>query len=198
MEIPGNGRLSRGSPHLVALGIFGALTKLKSAANDLSYTSHVALGLFGQCNAQASKVAHRRSEACMALLFWLNTSFEERTLLNSGHSAEGAYGTINFCSCMWAERMPLMVHIHKTLPSKQLLNAPALTQKSIHPCLDWWLIDAAITLRLSHTSTGLSSPFNHTRSPHDDQTPSVMYISKFFSHINSFSSQICKSSPTQI
>ena len=30
-----NGRLSCGSPRLVALGIFGALTKLKSAANDL-------------------------------------------------------------------------------------------------------------------------------------------------------------------
>ena len=43
---------------MVALGIFGALTKLKSAANDLPYTSQVALGLFGQCNAQASKVAH--------------------------------------------------------------------------------------------------------------------------------------------
>ena len=43
---------------MVALGIFGALTKLKSAANDLPYTIQVALGLFGQCNAQASKVAH--------------------------------------------------------------------------------------------------------------------------------------------
>ena len=43
---------------MVALGIFGALTKLKSAANDLPYTSQVALGLFGQCNAQVSKVAH--------------------------------------------------------------------------------------------------------------------------------------------
>ena len=53
-----NLRLSCGSPRLVALGIFGALTKLKSAANDLPYTSQVALGLFGQCNAQASKVAH--------------------------------------------------------------------------------------------------------------------------------------------
>ena len=42
----------------VALGLFGALTKLKSAANDLPYTSQVALGLFGQCNAQASKVAY--------------------------------------------------------------------------------------------------------------------------------------------
>ena len=42
----------------MALGIFGALTKLKSAANDLPYTSQVVLGLFGQCNAQASKVAH--------------------------------------------------------------------------------------------------------------------------------------------
>ena len=42
-----NGRLSCGSPRLVALGIFGALTKLKSAANDLPYTSQVALGLFG-------------------------------------------------------------------------------------------------------------------------------------------------------
>ena len=38
--------------------LFGALTKLKSAANDIPYTSQVALGLFGQCNAQASKVAH--------------------------------------------------------------------------------------------------------------------------------------------
>ena len=53
-----NGRLSCGSPRLVALGIFGALTKLKSAANDIPYTSQVVLGLFGQCNAQASKVAH--------------------------------------------------------------------------------------------------------------------------------------------
>ena len=52
-----NGRLSCGSPRLVALGIFGALTKLKSAANDLLCTSQVALGLFGQSNAQASKVA---------------------------------------------------------------------------------------------------------------------------------------------
>ena len=42
----------------MALGIFGALTKLKSAVNDLPYTTQVALGLFGQCNAQASKVAH--------------------------------------------------------------------------------------------------------------------------------------------
>ena len=42
---------------MVALGIFGAMTKLKSAANDLPYSSQVALGLFGQCNAQASKVA---------------------------------------------------------------------------------------------------------------------------------------------
>ena len=54
----GNGQLSCGLPHLVALGIFGALTKLKSAANDLPYTSQVALGLFKQCNAQASKVTH--------------------------------------------------------------------------------------------------------------------------------------------
>ena len=53
-----SGRLSCGSPHLVVLGIFGALTKLKSATNDLPYASQVALGLFGQCNAQASKVAH--------------------------------------------------------------------------------------------------------------------------------------------
>ena len=52
-----NGRLSCGSPRAVALGIFGALTKLKSAANDLPYTSQVALGL-GQSNTQASKVAH--------------------------------------------------------------------------------------------------------------------------------------------
>ena len=51
-------RLSCGSPRLVALGIFGALTKLKSAANDLPFTSQAALGLFGQCNAQASKVAY--------------------------------------------------------------------------------------------------------------------------------------------
>ena len=42
----------------MALGIFGSLTKLRSAANDLPYTSQVALGLFGRCNAQASKVAH--------------------------------------------------------------------------------------------------------------------------------------------
>ena len=47
-----------GLPRLVVLGLFGALTKLKSAANDLPYTSQVALGLFGQCSAQASKVAH--------------------------------------------------------------------------------------------------------------------------------------------
>ena len=53
-----NGWLSCGSPRLVALGILGALTKLKSTANDLPYTSQVALGLFVQCNAQASKVAH--------------------------------------------------------------------------------------------------------------------------------------------
>ena len=53
-----NGRLCCGSPRSVALGIFGALTKLKSAANDLPYTSQVAPGLFGQSNAQASKVAH--------------------------------------------------------------------------------------------------------------------------------------------
>ena len=53
-----NGRRSCGLPRLVALGIFGALTKLESAANDLPYTTQVALGLFGQCNAQASKVAH--------------------------------------------------------------------------------------------------------------------------------------------
>ena len=45
-----NGRLSCGSPRAVALGIFGALTKLKSAANYLPYTSQVALGLFGQCS----------------------------------------------------------------------------------------------------------------------------------------------------
>ena len=51
-----NGRLSCGSPRLVALGTFGALTKLKSAANDLPYTRQVAPGLFGQCNVQASKV----------------------------------------------------------------------------------------------------------------------------------------------
>ena len=42
----------------MALGIFGALTKLKSAANDLPYTRQVAPGLFEQCNAQASKVTH--------------------------------------------------------------------------------------------------------------------------------------------
>ena len=54
-----NGRLSCGSPRLVVLGIFGALKKLKSAANDLPYTSsQVALGLFGQYNAQASKITH--------------------------------------------------------------------------------------------------------------------------------------------
>ena len=55
-----NGRISCGSPRSVALGIFGALTKLKSAANNLPYTSQVALGLCGQCNAQASKAAHCR------------------------------------------------------------------------------------------------------------------------------------------
>ena len=52
------GDLAGGSPRLVALGILGALTKLKSTGNDLPYTSQVALGLSGQCNAQASKVAH--------------------------------------------------------------------------------------------------------------------------------------------
>ena len=57
-----NGRLSCGSPRLVALGIFGALTKLKSAANDLRFTSQVALGLFGQRNAQAGKVTHSAHE----------------------------------------------------------------------------------------------------------------------------------------
>ena len=56
-------RLSCGSPRLVALGIFGSLTKLKSAANDLPYTSQVALGLFGQRNAQASKVAMRSASS---------------------------------------------------------------------------------------------------------------------------------------
>ena len=45
-----------------ALGIFGDLTKLKSSANDLPYTSQVALGLFGQCNAQASKVAQKTNQ----------------------------------------------------------------------------------------------------------------------------------------
>ena len=53
-----NGQLSCGSPHLVALGIFGALIKLMSSANDLPYTSQVVPDLFGQCKAQASKVAH--------------------------------------------------------------------------------------------------------------------------------------------
>ena len=52
---------------MVALGIFGALTKLKSAANDLPYTIQVALGLFGQCNAQASKVAHYEVAAWLYL-----------------------------------------------------------------------------------------------------------------------------------
>ena len=65
-----SGRLSCGSPRLVALGIFRALTKLKSAANDLPYTSQVALGLFGQCNAQASKVAH-----LILVIFILSSSF---------------------------------------------------------------------------------------------------------------------------
>ena len=58
-----NGRLSCGSPRLVALGIFWALTKLKSAADDLPYTSQVALGLFGQRNAQARKVAMRSASS---------------------------------------------------------------------------------------------------------------------------------------
>ena len=53
-----NGQLSCGSPHLVVLGIFGALTKLKSAVNNLPYMTQVVLGLFGQCNAQTSKVTH--------------------------------------------------------------------------------------------------------------------------------------------
>ena len=66
-----NGRLSCGSPRLVELGIFGALTKLKSAANDFPYTSQVALGLFGQCNAQASKVAHYDLFSIFLLLFSL-------------------------------------------------------------------------------------------------------------------------------
>ena len=61
-----NGRLSCGSPRLVALGIFGALTKLKSVANDLPYTIQVALGLFGQCNAHASKITHStQSKSCI-------------------------------------------------------------------------------------------------------------------------------------
>ena len=46
----------------VALGLFGALTKLKSAANDLPYTTQVALGLFGQCNAQARKINGEKNE----------------------------------------------------------------------------------------------------------------------------------------
>ena len=61
--------------------MFGALTKLKSAANDLPYTSQVVLGLFGQCSAQASKVARcflseRRVTQCRSvslLLSWLLT-----------------------------------------------------------------------------------------------------------------------------
>ena len=44
-----NGRLSCGSPRLVALGTFRALTKLK-AVNDLPHSSQAALGLFGLCN----------------------------------------------------------------------------------------------------------------------------------------------------
>ena len=52
------GDLAADRPAWWRWAIFGALTKLKSAANDLLYTSQVALGLFGQCNAQASKVAH--------------------------------------------------------------------------------------------------------------------------------------------
>ena len=62
-----NGQLSCGSPRLVALGISGALPKLKSAANDLPYTSQVTLGLFGQCNAQASKVAYC---FCQSVMGW--------------------------------------------------------------------------------------------------------------------------------
>ena len=46
----------------MALGLFGALTKLKSAANDLPYTSQVALGLFGQCYAQARKINGGKNE----------------------------------------------------------------------------------------------------------------------------------------
>ena len=57
------GDLASDRPRLVALGIFGALTKLKSAASDLPYTSQVALGLFGQCNAQASEVARSENKA---------------------------------------------------------------------------------------------------------------------------------------
>ena len=72
-----NGRLSCGSARLVALGIFGALTKLKSAANDLPYTIQVALGLCGQCNAQASKVAHSR---------WFSLVLDQRIGLLLCHS----------------------------------------------------------------------------------------------------------------
>jgi len=62
---------SCGSPRLVELGIFGALTKLKSAANDFPYTSQVALGLFGQSNARASKVAHYDLFSIFLLLLFL-------------------------------------------------------------------------------------------------------------------------------
>ena len=38
--------------------MFRALPQLRSAANDLPYTSKVALGISGKSNAQAGKVAH--------------------------------------------------------------------------------------------------------------------------------------------
>ena len=69
-SLTANGRLSCRSPRVVMLGIFGALTKFKSAANDLPYTSQVALGLFGQCNAQASKVAHCVSPTQLPMCCW--------------------------------------------------------------------------------------------------------------------------------
>ena len=53
VEIDHHNAITMGVLAVVALGIFGALTKIKSAANDLPYTSQVALGL-----AQASRVAH--------------------------------------------------------------------------------------------------------------------------------------------
>ena len=81
VPIQPNGQLSCGSPRLVALGIFGTLTKLKSAANDLPYTSQVALGLFGQCNAQASKVAHSR-ESCPCMLINTDQSNQINVLFN--------------------------------------------------------------------------------------------------------------------
>ena len=106
------GDLAEESPRLVAQGLFGALTKLRSAANDLPYTSQVALGLFGQCNAQASKVAH-------SLSLLQNTAGGNAVLLQ-GPSVELQH------SC--AQTPPISLH-----------SGPAeKTYKEAHPQKTWF------------------------------------------------------------